>query len=204
LLERWLGALRAAGVERVRINTHWLATAVDEWVASYHAEPMTVETVFEPVLLGSAGTLIANRDWIREADRLLIVYADNFSNTDLGALLVEHDRHDSPLTIGVFHAANPERCGIVEVADDGRVLSFIEKPSRPASDLAAGGLYVMDTALLDRFPAVRAGFTLDLGLDVLPAIATLGRAVMLGDIHLDIGTVESYELAKRIAGGEER
>ena len=61
LLEIWLDELGHLGIELVRVNTHHLAAQVDAFAAT-RAAPH-VETVYEPELLGSAGTLRANPDF---------------------------------------------------------------------------------------------------------------------------------------------
>ena len=53
----------------------------------------------EPTLLGSAGTIHANRDWVGDGETCLVVYADNLSNVDLGAFLDNHAAHGQPMTM---------------------------------------------------------------------------------------------------------
>jgi len=58
LLDYWLELLFGAGIERVLINTHWLAEQVDAHVkASRWAS--RIDLVHEPALLGTGGTVLA-------------------------------------------------------------------------------------------------------------------------------------------------
>ena len=51
---------------------------------------------YEPVLLGSAGTVTANVDLANDVDEIVIIYADNFSDIDLRPLIAFHrDAHRS-------------------------------------------------------------------------------------------------------------
>src|SRR5438552_6352658 len=89
LLEYWLLLLARHGVTEVLINLHHLPDAVRRFLArSPHGPP--VRTVHEPVLLGSAGTLWANRDWVSGEEEFLIACADNLTNADLGSLMRAH------------------------------------------------------------------------------------------------------------------
>jgi D,D-heptose 1,7-bisphosphate phosphatase len=100
------------------------------------------------------------------------------------------------MTMLLFRAPDPRACGIAELDPDGRIVSFVEKPERPASDLANAGLYVVDAAAYREIAAMRA---FDLGFDVLPRFVGRMRGWVWGGYHLDIGTHEALERARRDA-----
>src|SRR5690242_16196932 len=62
LLDRWLAMLFAGGIERVLVNTHYLAPVVENFVRSSRWSG-SVDLVDEKLLLGTGGTLMANRAW---------------------------------------------------------------------------------------------------------------------------------------------
>ena len=189
LLGRWFDQLVRFGVDSVLVNTHYLADQVQDFVEK-DPPPLVVELAHEPELLGSAGTLAANRDFARGEDAFLVVYADNASRVDLGALVDAHRRVDAA-TLGLFRVPDPETRGIVELDADGVVVDFVEKPERPRSDLAWAGLLVGTPALLDVLPERGPG---DLGHDVLPKLLGRMRGVEIDGYHRDVGTPESYRL----------
>ena len=145
MLDIWLDALASAGVDEVLLNVHHLHHLVEEHVAARAGRAPFVKVVHEPVLLGSAGTLRANREFVAGERFFLAINADNLTTFDIGRLMQAH--HSAPLlaTLAVFHAPRPERCGIVEV-QDGVVVAFEEKPTHPAGDLANAGLYAFAPA----------------------------------------------------------
>ena len=55
----------------------------------------------------------------------------------------------------LFRAPNPRACGIAELDAEGRIVSFVEKPEQPASDLANAGLYVVDAEAYREIAAMR-------------------------------------------------
>jgi mannose-1-phosphate guanylyltransferase len=89
MLDIWLDALAKAGVSDVLLNAHHLADQVEEHVAARVGAP-TVHLVVEPELLGSAGTLRANRDFVIGEDMFLAINADNLTDFDLGVLIDAH------------------------------------------------------------------------------------------------------------------
>lgn len=197
LLDYWMEALAACGVGEVLINTHAHRAQMSEYVEAVNRRGgMRLVESYEPNLLGSAGTVARHAEFAAGADRLLLVYADNFSDVDLPRMLDFHGSHDDPLTMMLFHADEPRRCGIAEVDGCGRILNFIEKPEEPAGDLANGGLYVLDATLYREVAAMRA---FDLGGDVLPRLVGRMRGWVWDGYHRDIGTLASYQRAEQDA-----
>ncbi len=198
LLDFWLESLAEAGIPEARINTHAHAERVRKFIGSVNARGrIRLVESYEPELLGSAGTIAANADLADDADDVVIIYSDNLSDVDLRALLAFHRRHDDPMTMVLFRAPNPRACGIAELDAQGRVVSFVEKPEQPASDLANAGLYVVDAAAYREIAAMRA---FDLGFDVLPRFVGRMRGWPWGGYHRDIGTREALDLARRDTG----
>jgi mannose-1-phosphate guanylyltransferase len=192
MLDIWLDTLAKAGIHEVMVNTHHLAGLVAAHVAERMPSP-AVRLSHEPVLLGSAGTLLANRDFVADDDMFLVVNADNLTDFDLGVLIDAHRASATIATLSVFRAPRPSECGIVEVAD-GRVIGFVEKPANPPSDLANAGMYAFHPRVLDEIPEP---LPRDIGFDLLPRLVGRVRAVALGDCYfLDIGTTAALERAR--------
>jgi mannose-1-phosphate guanylyltransferase len=192
MLDIWLDALAKAGVDEVLVNTHHLAGLVGEHVARRSGPPL-VRLSHESVLLGSAGTLLANRDFVDGEEMFLVVYADNLTDFDLGVLVDAHRSGGMVATLSVFRAPRPSECGIVEVRD-GRVVAFVEKPANPPGDLANAGMYAFSPRVLDE---IRGPLPRDIGFDLLPGLAGRAGVVPLGEsFFLDIGTPAALERAR--------
>jgi D,D-heptose 1,7-bisphosphate phosphatase len=197
LLDYWVDALVDAGVRRARVNNHAHPDQVRAHVERVSASGrLRLEESYEPVLLGSAGTIAANSDLADGADEVVIVYADNFGDVDLGRMLAFHRSHGDPFTMLLFRAPNPSACGIAELDDSGRVVSFVEKPAEPKSDLANGGVYIVDA---DAYREIAAMEAFDLGFEVLPRFVGRMRGWAWDGYHLDVGTLEALEKARRDA-----
>ena len=70
LLEIWLTKLKNAGCESVLINTHYLSDQIDNFLQNKRFGDMKITTSYEPVLLGTAGTLINNSDFFKSSSCL--------------------------------------------------------------------------------------------------------------------------------------
>jgi mannose-1-phosphate guanylyltransferase len=192
LLDIWLDALAKAGVSEVLLNAHHLMEQVLAHVAA-RTEAPTVHLVVEPELLGSAGTLRTNRDFVAAEDMFLAINADNLTDFDLGLLIDAHRAGGAIATLSLFRAADPKQVGIVEV-DDGRVVGFEEKPARPRGDRANAGMYAFAPAVIDEITGPNP---LDIGFHLLPRLVGRAQAVDLDDSYfIDIGTLEALQRAR--------
>ncbi len=193
LLDIWLDAFAAAGVDEVLVNLHHLPEVVRQHVAARPGLP-AVRVVFEPELLGSAGTLAANRQWVEGEEMFLACYADDLTDFDLRVLIDAHREHGAVATLTVFHSENPSAGGVVEMDAAGTVTGFCEKPSEPVSDLVNAGMYAFHPSLLAEIDGPPPK---DIGYHLLPRLAGRARAMPVDGYFRDIGTVEAYRLAQR-------
>ncbi len=196
LLDYWFNALGNAGLRDVLINTHHLPDPVRKFIGRKNQQGFRALETFEPRLLGSAGTITANRGWADDTDDVVIIYADNLSDVNLAQLLQAHRTGGMPMTMLLFHAPDPRTCGIAELDGAGRVIAFEEKPAAPKSDMANAGVYVVTATAWREIADLNA---FDIGFDILPKFA--GR--MLGHLHAgyhrDIGSLEALAAAQEMA-----
>jgi glucose-1-phosphate thymidylyltransferase len=109
-----------------------------------------------------------------------------------------------------YPVRDPERYGVVEFDDDGKVVSLVEKPKQPRSNLAVPGIYLYDETVVARTKSLRPSARGELEITDLNRAYLEGgalRAVRLGRgiAWLDTGTHESLlEAANFIATIEQR
>ena len=192
LLDIWLDAFDRAGVDEVLVNLHHLPDVVRRHLAVRTTRP-TVRTFFEPELLGSAGTLLANRRWVDGEELFLACYADNLTDFDLRSLIDAHRAHGPMATLTVFHSENPSAGGVVELDATGRVVGFAEKPRKPVSDLTNAGMYVFHPSVLDEIDGAPPK---DVGYDLLPRLVGRAQAVLVEGYFRDVGTPDAYRRAR--------
>jgi mannose-1-phosphate guanylyltransferase len=192
MLDIWLDALAKAGVDEVLLNAHHMADHVQEHVAARVGAP-AVHLVVEQVLLGSAGTLRANRDFVLDEDMFLAINADNLTDFDLRVLVDAHRASGGVATLSLFKAPDPTQVGVVEVSA-GLVVGFEEKPAHPRGDLANAGMYAFAPAVIDEITGPNPR---DIGFHLLPRLIDRANAVPLnGSSFIDIGTPEALRRAR--------
>jgi mannose-1-phosphate guanylyltransferase len=192
MLKIWFALCSRFGVDEVLINVHSHADAVRSFIEENKGS-LKVRLSEETALVGSAGTILANRDWVKNDKCFWVFYADVLTTANLNQMLAFHDSCGQIATIGVNEVPDPSRCGIVQVNDDGMVRDFIEKPQEPRGNLAFSGLMVASPALLDVIPDTTPA---DFGFHVLPQLVGRMAAFRISDFLIDIGTLETYRTAQ--------
>jgi mannose-1-phosphate guanylyltransferase len=192
LLDIWLDAFDRADVNEVLVNLHHLPDVVRRHLAARTAPP-TVRTFFEPELLGSAGTLRANRQWVEKEEFFLVCYADNLTDFNVRSLVDTHQEHRAIATMAVFHSERPSAGGVVELDTTGRVMGFVEKPAEPVSDLTNAGMYAFHPGVIDEIGGTPPR---DIGYDLLPKLIGRARAVLVEGYFRDVGTPDAYRRAR--------
>ena len=157
---------------------------------------MALEYVVETQPLGTGGAIgFAAREL---EGSFFALNGDSLREADLAALVGFHRSTGAKATILLTPVADPRRYGLVRIAGDGRVESFLEKP-RPEeidTDLINAGFYVLEPEVLDLVPSGRA---VSIEREVFPRLAEQGTVygIALPGYWLDVGTPESYLQAHR-------
>ncbi len=195
LLEYWLSSLTAAGVGPFLINTFHHAELVQDWLNRCQYVDR-VKITSEKKLLGTAGTLLANSDFIDD-NPVMLIHGDNLSVFDATSFLRAHRQRPAgtEITMMTFIASQPEQCGILELDDIGIVRGFHEKVTHPPGNLANGAVYIVEPGVIDFLASLKKN-TIDFSTEVLPHY--LGRIYTYHNsiYHRDIGTIESLLAAQ--------
>ena len=198
LLQIWLELLDSHRIKEVLINVHHHPEKVNQFIAGIQPTVcIKITTIHEPALLGSAGTIAANRSFVADCDDFIIAYADNLTRVNLVHMLDFHRRiktRGGILTMGLFRSSNPGECGIAMMDWENKIVEFVEKPQKPLGNLANGGIYITTQEIFSFIPEP-SGAAVDMGFDVLPALAGKMYGYEITEYLRDIGTPDAYRKA---------
>lgn len=150
---------------------------------------------------GTANAIFQNQMFVDQYDPkyVLILSGDHIYKMDYAAMLRYHMQQKAGCTIAVLQVPINEahRFGIMNAEDDGRILSFEEKPKAPKSDLASMGVYIFDWPLLKKYMQADEedpSSQNDFGHDIIPAMLREGErmfAYAFRGYWKDVGTIGS-------------
>jgi mannose-1-phosphate guanylyltransferase len=181
-----------AGLNDFIINTHYLADQVAFFIDnSSFGNNCTLKNEVE--LLGTAGTLLTNLEFIGQDDCLLI-HADNYCLADFKEFQNAHKNRPSNclMTMMTFKTEDPSSCGIVEIDKENIVVAFHEKVNNPPGNLANGAIYILSQQMIE---ILRLDFknVNDFSREIIDNFAGRIFSYETKEVFMDIGTPSNYK-----------
>ncbi|UFP95414.1 glucose-1-phosphate thymidylyltransferase RfbA [Gloeobacter morelensis] len=192
-----LATLMLAGIREVLlISTPRDLPAYQELLGDGSCYGIDIRYCLQPSPDGLAQAFILGREFLAGGPACLILGDNIFHGYGLGEMLQKAAARTVGSTIFAYRVSDPERYGVVEYDEEGRVLSIDEKPKVPKSNYAVVGLYFYDAQISEIAAGVKPSARGELEItDVnnayleqgLLRVERLGR----GMAWLDTGTHES-------------
>ena len=110
---------------------------------------INLQYAVQPSPDGLAQAFIIGADFIGDSDSALVLGDNIFYGHDFHEILGNADQRSGGATVFAYHVHDPERYGVAEFDQSGKVLSLEEKPKQPKSNYAVTGLYFYDNQVVD-------------------------------------------------------
>jgi len=148
---------------------------------------------------GLAEAFVIGEKFIAGASISLILGDNIFHGVGLGRQLEEISTNEGA-TIFAYRVADPERYGVVEFANNGKVKSIEEKPTKPKSNFAVPGLYFYESQVVEIAKNVRPSKRGELEITSINEFylkASQLKTIVLerGTTWLDTGTIQTLHAA---------
>jgi glucose-1-phosphate adenylyltransferase len=168
----------------VRIYTPYKARGTSDWYLGT-ADAVQQNFRFIKIHIRTCSNLVRDHIYEMNYDALIAFHIDQEADVTMGTIRVPIDE--------------AARFGIVDVDENFQVVSFVEKPERPPSNLVNMGVYLFNIELLDQVlweDHSRQESSHDFGKDILPRLVVGGDTKVCAFPYtgywVDVGTVESY------------
>jgi mannose-1-phosphate guanylyltransferase len=193
IVENLVRSLASAGITEVTLA---LGFKPEPFLAAFPdgtCAGVDLRYAVEPEPLDTAGAIAFAARASGIDDTFVVVNGDVLTDLDVAALIAFHRRTGAEGTLHLTPVDDPSAFGVVDLAPDGRVRRFVEKPPRDEapSNLVNAGTYVLEPSVVDRVPV---GARRSIERDVFPTMVDEGTlfAVATDDYWVDTGRPATY------------
>jgi glucose-1-phosphate adenylyltransferase len=178
-----------------------MAKYVRQWSLTNTIDKLHVLEPETGSFYGTADAVYRNISYLDKsgAENILILSGDHIYRMDYREMLAHHERTGADVTVGVIRVPIEEanRFGTVMTGNDGEIIKFVEKSSRPPSNLASMGIYVFNREILAQRleeDARQPDSPHDFGYSILPGMVGKDKVSAFEFIGYwqDIGTPRAY------------
>ena len=176
-----LSVLMLAGIREVLIiNTPHEQALFRALLGDGSQWGMRIEYAVQPSPDGLAQAYVIGRDFLDGSPSCLVLGDNIFHGPGLSGMLKRADARTSGATVFGYWVSDPERYGVAEFDDQGRVVGLEEKPTKPRSNYAVTGLYFYDGRASEFAASLRPSSRGEL------EITDLNNCYLrLGELHLE-------------------
>ena len=156
---------------------------------------------------GIAQAYTLAKDFLAGSPSVLILGDNIFYGQGLIKLLKSANKNTAKGTVFGYQVLDPERYGVVDFDDKGKVISIEEKPAKPASNFAVTGLYFLDSTATTRVESITPSSRGELEItdllesylqDDLLDVELMGRGFSWLDTGTQDSLVEASEFVRTI------
>ena len=145
-----LGTLLLAGIRDILIiSTPQDTPRFEQLLGDGSKWGINLTYAVQPSPDGLAQAFTIGADFIGNDPSALVLGDNIFYGHDFQSLLLNAGKRNAGASVFAYHVQDPERYGVAEFDQTGRVLSLEEKPAVPKSSYAVTGLYYYDNNVVD-------------------------------------------------------
>ena len=154
MIARLVDRLARGGVTEVVLALGFRPEPFIEAFPDGHCAEVRLTYAVEPQPLDTAGAIKFAAEFAGIDSTFVVANGDVMTDLDVAALVAAHRSFGAEATLHLIGVDDPSAFGVVDLAADGVVRSFVEKPARGSepSNLINAGTYVFEPSVLDRIP----------------------------------------------------
>ncbi len=100
---------------------------------------------------GGIADAISLAEEFAKGEKILVILGDNIFNFDLKSAVQKFEsKEKGAMVFGIEMPTESGQYGVIEMQEDGKVITIEEKPEHPKSNIAQTGIYMYDETVFDR------------------------------------------------------
>lgn len=158
LIAHAVKAVRKSGIHDIGIVVGEDDTEIEQYLGNGEAWDASLTYIPQhggP--LGIAHAIYSAQEFLGD-DPFLLYLGDNIILDDLSEIKKRFEESKANSLLTLARVANPERFGVPEFDNQGRIMQVEERPVKPKSPFAVAGLYFYDHNVHKAFPHIKPSF----------------------------------------------
>jgi len=193
-------ALKEAGISDIGIIVGDTKEEIKQATGDGSHWDLNITYIEQESPLGLAHAVKISEEFLR-GEPFVMYLGDNILKSGITSLVEEFQQKKPNSLILLTEVPNPHMFGVAEL-DEGRVVRLVEKPKKPASNLALVGVYMFDAHIFEAVKAIKPSWRNE--LEITDAIQYLVEHGYEVQPHLvtgwwkDTGKIEDILEANRL------
>ncbi|NCV73981.1 MAG: nucleotidyltransferase family protein, partial [Actinobacteria bacterium] len=141
-----------AGISEIVLATSYKAELFEPYFGDGEKFGIKIKYAVETTALGTGGGIKNAAELIEACDQVVVFNGDVLSGHDLSSQIKLHQRNNADVTLYLTEVLDARAYGCVEIENNNRVKSFLEKMDNPISNLINAGCYIFNPAIINTIP----------------------------------------------------
>lgn len=191
ILSHTLALIKKHGITQAAVTVGYLPNAIIDAFGD-ETDGISLRYFTEHRPMGTAGGVRLCRDFLKET--FVVLSGDGITDIDLTEAYSFHRKKGALATMVLTSVSNPTEYGLVRTDENGRIVSFTEKPAwnKVDGDTANTGIYILEPDILDLIPD---GEPYDFGKQLFPELVRQDLPVygyVSKAYWCDVGNLDAY------------
>lgn len=190
-LEYLIINLKRKGIKDIILSVGFMYENIKEFFGDGKNIGVKITYSVESTALGTGGAIIKCKELLDSGEDVIVLNGDTYFDIDFERLIESHKNKSVMLSMALREVEDITRYGAVEFDKNNYVTNFIEKGKESISKYINGGIYIINSKLLDEY---KNESVISFENDIIPYIIKKSKinVELFNNYFIDIGIPNDY------------
>lgn len=190
-LEYLIINLKRKGIKDIILSVGFMYENIKEFFGDGKNMGVKITYSVESTALGTGGAIINCKELLDSGEDVIVLNGDTYFDIDFERLIESHKNKSVMLSMALREVEDITRYGAVEFDKNNYVTNFIEKDKESISKYINGGIYIINSKLLDEY---KNESVISFENDIIPYIIKKSKinVELFNNYFIDIGIPNDY------------